>query len=127
MSTLAPLYGVTSPEIGRCDGIVGDFHQIFMFQLTGRGRRVFDIPIWKSKRSWRSPSSSLRFSLSRAWPCFRVFGLGGARASRAGDGALAIVNFFQPLLLDKSEIGLKESFFGEAPKKNTRGACFSPD
>jgi len=33
-------------------------------------------------------------SLSRAWPCFRVFGLGGARASRAGDGALAIVNCF---------------------------------
>jgi hypothetical protein len=43
--------------------------------------------------------------------------LGSARASRAGDGALAIANFLP------GPIALNKACFGEGAKTSTRGAC----
>ena len=44
--------------------------------------------------------------------------LGSARASRAGDGALAIANFVASVVLLAREVG-----FGEGAETGTRGAC----
>ena len=48
--------------------------------------------------------------------------LGSARASRAGDGALAIANFVVSVVLLAREVG-----FGEGAETGTRGRVRSPE
>ena len=59
-----------------------------------------------------SVASALSMNVSRKW---RRLVLGSARASRAGDDALVIANFFPTMSSGK--------FVSAGPKPATRGAC----